>query len=157
MPENLNLTNMKKFLFVSLTLLFIPLFLLAQANKIEGTWFNDKKSSTIEIKKGSDGKYSGSISWLETPNEDGKPKVDKENPDPQLAKRPILGLTIVKNFKYDSGKERWIEGRIYDPDNGKTYDCFAWFEDGDYDLLYLKGYVAGIKALGRKTEWTRKK
>jgi uncharacterized protein (DUF2147 family) len=148
---------MKKFLFASLTLLFIPLFLLAQASKIEGTWFNDKKSSTIEIKKGSDGKYSGSITWLETPNEDGKPKVDKENPDPQLAKRPILGLTIVKNFKYDSGKKQWIEGRIYDPDNGKTYDCFAWFEDGNYDLLYLKGYVAGIKALGRKTEWTRKK
>jgi uncharacterized protein (DUF2147 family) len=148
---------MKKFLFVSLTMLFIPLFLLAQANKIEGTWYNDKKSSTIEIKKGSDGKYSGSISWLETPNEDGKPKVDKENPDPKLAKRPILGLTIVKNFKYDSGKQRWIEGRIYDPDNGKSYDCFAWFENGDHDILYLKGYVAGIKVLGRTTEWTRKK
>ena len=40
---------MKKFLFVSLTMLFIPLFLLAQANKIEGTWYNDEKTSTIEI------------------------------------------------------------------------------------------------------------
>ena len=99
----------------------------------------------------------GKISWLEEPNEDGKPKVDKENEDPTLAKRPLLGLTIVHNFTYDAKKERWIEGSIYDPDNGKTYDCFAWFEDGNFDKLYLKGYVAGIKALGRKTTWTRKK
>ena len=68
-----------------------------------------------------------------------------------------MGLTIVKNFEYDSKKERWIEGSIYDPDNGKTYDCYAWFKDGDFDNLYLKGYVAGIKALGRKTIWKAKK
>jgi uncharacterized protein (DUF2147 family) len=148
---------MKKYLFSAVIILFVPLFLQAQANKIEGTWYNDEKTSTIEITKGSDGKYVGKINWLDEPNEDGKPKVDKENADPQLAKRPILGLAIVKNFTYDSAKERWIEGSIYDPKNGKTYDCFAWFEDGDFNNLYLKGYVAGIKALGRKTTWTRKK
>ena len=67
-----------------------------------------------------------------------------------------MGLPVVKGFVYDSKKEQWTEGSIYDPDNGKTYDCFAWFEDGDTDVLYLKGYVAGIKALGRKTVWKRK-
>ncbi len=46
-------------------------------------------------------------------------------------------------------------GSIYDPKNGKTYDCYAWFEDGDFNNLYIKGYVAGIKALGRKTIWTK--
>ena len=148
---------MKKHLFSAAIILFVPLFLMAQSNKIEGTWYNDEKTSTIEITKGADGKYVGKINWLDEPNEDGKPKVDKENPDPKLAKRPILGLAIVKNFEYDSKKQRWVEGSIYDPNNGKTYDCFAWFEDGDYNQLYLKGYVAGIKALGRKTIWTRKK
>ena len=148
---------MKKYFFPAIIILFVPLFLQAQANKIEGTWYNDEKTSTIEIAKGSDGKYVGKINWLDEPNEDGKPKVDKENPDPQLAKRPILGLSILKNFVYDSEKDRWVEGSIYDPNNGKTYDCFAWFEDGDFDNLYLKGYVAGIKALGRKTIWTKKK
>ena len=148
---------MKKYLFTAITLLFVPLFLYAQANKIEGTWFNEEKTSTIEITKGADGKYTGEVNWLETPNENGKPRVDDENSDPELAKRPIMGLTIVKNFEYDSKKERWIEGSIYDPDNGKTYDCYAWFKDGDFDNLYLKGYVAGIKALGRKTIWKAKK
>ena len=147
---------MKKYLFTAITMLFIPLFLQAQANKIEGTWYNDEKTSTIEITKGADGLYLGTINWLETPIEDGKPKVDKENSNAKLAKRPLMGLAIVKNFKYDSKSKKWEEGSIYDPKNGKTYDCYAWFEDSDYNNLYIKGYVAGIKALGRKTIWTKK-
>lgn len=148
---------MKKNLFIAIAMLFVPIFLQAQANKIEGTWYNDEKTSTIEITKGTDGTFSGQITWLDEPNENGKPKVDDENSDPKLAKRPILGLTIVTGFEYDSKSKKWEEGSIYDPDNGKTYDCFAWFEDGNYNSLYIKGYVAGIKALGRKTIWTRKK
>ncbi len=147
---------MKKLLFASIAVLFVPLFLYSQASKIEGTWYNDDKTSTIHITKGSDGKYSGKITWLDEPNENGKPKIDDENPDPKLATRPIMGLQIVKNFKYDTDKKQWQDGRIYDPKNGKTYDCYAWFEGGDYKSLYIKGYVAGIKALGRKTIWTRK-
>ena len=118
---------MKKYLITASVLLFIPLFLNAQANKIEGVWYTEKGTSTVEVYKASDGKYQGKINWLEEPNENGKPKVDEENDDPKLAKRPIMGLVIVKNFVYDSKKERWDDGSIYDPDNGKTYDCFAWF------------------------------
>ena len=147
---------MKKLLFSAIIILFVPLFLHAQANKIEGNWYNDDKTSAIEITKGSDGKYVGKINWLDEPNENGKPKVDDDNPDPKLQTRPIMGLAIVTNFSYNSKKERWTEGSIYDPKNGKTYDCFAWFEDGDFDKLYLKGHVSGIKVLGRKTIWTRK-
>lgn len=146
---------MKKLLF-SAIILFVPLFLHAQANKIEGNWYNDDKTSAIEITKGSDGKYVGKINWLDEPNENGKPKIDDDNPDPKLATRPIMGLAILNNFTYNTKKEKWEEGSIYDPKNGKTYDCFAWFEDGNFDKLYLKGYVAGIKALGRKTIWTKK-
>ncbi|MFO7670882.1 MAG: DUF2147 domain-containing protein [Bacteroidales bacterium] len=147
---------MKKHLFIAVTALLIPLFLNAQSNKIEGTWFNEEKTSKIEVKSGPDGKISGKIVWLEEPNEFGAPKLDKENPDANLAKKPVMGLTILKNFKYNSDKKEWGGGTIYDPKNGKTYDCYAWFENGDYDNLYIKGYVAGIKALGRKTTWTKK-
>ena len=147
---------MKKHLFTAFATLFVPLFLYAQADKIEGTWYNEDKTSTIDIEKGTNGKYFGEISWMDEPNENGKPKIDDENPDPKLANRPIMGLTIVKNFKYNSKKKRWDDGTIYDPDNGKTYDCYSWFENGKFNTLYLKGYVAGIKVLGRKTIWTRK-
>lgn len=146
---------MKKYLFTAIATLFIPLFLNAQANKIEGTWYNEEKTSAIEVSKSADG-YIGNINWLKEPTEDGKPKLDKENNDSKLAKRPLMGLSIVKNFQYNTKSKKWEEGSIYDPKNGKTYDCYAWFEDGDFNKLYLKGYVAGIKALGRKTTWTKK-
>ncbi len=147
---------MRKHLFTAFAIFFVPLFLYAQSDKILGTWLTEEGTSSVEIYKGSDGKYHGKINWLDEPNEDGKPKVDSENPNPKLAKRPIMGLPLVKNFKFNSKKKKWMDGSIYDPDNGKTYDCFAWFEGGNYNKLYLKGYVAGIKALGRKTTWKRK-
>ncbi len=147
---------MKKHLLIAFALLFISLLSHAQADKILGTWITEKGTSSVEIYKGSNGRYFGKINWLDEPNENGKPKLDTENSNPKLATRPIMGLQLVKNFKYSSKKKRWLEGSIYDPDNGKTYDCFAWFDGDNYNKLYLKGYVAGIKALGRKTQWKRK-
>jgi len=32
-----------------------------------------------------------------------------------------------------------------------------WFEDSEKNKLYLKGYILGMKMLGRKTTWTREK
>jgi uncharacterized protein (DUF2147 family) len=148
---------MKKLLFTAIIALFIPLFLSAQSTKIEGIWFNEEKTSKIDVTTGSDGQISGEIVWLEEPNEFGATKLDKENPDAELAKKPVMGLVIVKGFTYNTDKERWTGASIYDPKNGKTYDCYAWFEDGNYNNLYIKGYVAGIKALGRKTLWTKTK
>lgn len=147
---------MKKYLFTAIMILFVPLWLHAQADRIIGTWYTEKGTSTVEVYKGTDGKYHGKINWLEEPLEDGKPKVDSENSDPKLAKRPIMGLSILNGFQYNSSKKQWVDGTIYDPDNGKTYDCYAWFEDGNYNKLYIKGYVLGIRALGRSTEWRKK-
>lgn len=146
---------MKKPLATLLFLLFIPLALHAQSDKITGVWLTGEGSSQVEIFKGSDGKFHGKIVWLEEPYEDGKPKKDKENPDRKLRERPLLGLNLLKGFSYNRGKKQWTGGTIYDPDNGKTYDCYAWFENGDSNTLFLKGYVMGMKWLGRSTTWTR--
>ena len=146
---------MKKLLLSIAVLLFVPLFIYAQADKIIGIWLTEEGNSQVEIVKDANGIYNGKIVWLEEPLEDGKPKVDDENPDPELQNRPIMGLPLVNSFRYSSKKEKWMQGVIYDPDNGKTYDCFAWFENGDTNKLYIKGYIMGIKALGRSTTWTR--
>ena len=145
---------MKKLLFTLFATL-LPLALTAQASKITGTWLTEEGTSQVEIFKGSDGQYHGKIIWLDEPNENGKPKKDKENPNKNLRNRPLLGLNLVKGFSYNRGKKQWTGGTIYDPDNGKTYDCYAWFEDGNYNTLYLKGYVLGMKWLGRSTTWKR--
>lgn len=149
---------MKKHLLLFILLLSFPLLIHAQADKIAGIWKTAETEngfSQVEIKKKSDGTYYGKIIWLKIPLKNGKPKVDDKNPDPKLQNRPIIGLQLVDDFKYDSKKNNWQKGRIYDPENGKTYDCYAWFEDGNYNKLYIKGYIMGIKALGRSTIWTR--
>jgi len=129
------------------------------ADKILGvyTTFNDEtklESSRIEIFKATNGKYYGKIVWLKEPNENGKPKVDDENPDKALQSKPILGLQLLKAFVYDEKSSEWKDGSIYDPDNGKTYNCFMKF-DGDTDLK-IRGFIGKAwMGLGRTTTWKR--
>lgn len=63
-------------------------------------------------------------------------------------------MQILKGFKYNSNSQQWEKGTIYDPDTGKTYDCYMWFED-DPNVLKIKGYVLGMRFLGRETTWTK--
>ena len=64
--------TMKKAHFTAIAILFVPLLLHAQADRIQGTWYNDDKTSTIEIQKQSNGRYEGKITWLDEPMENGK-------------------------------------------------------------------------------------
>ena len=133
--------------------LFIGLQSFAQ-NEILGTWYNDIKSSKIEIYE-EKGLYYGRITWLEDPaNSDGStPRVDEFNEDPALAKRQLMNLVILKELQWNASEKEWQEGTIYDPNNGKTYECYCLLqEDG---TLYFKGYVLGITWLGRSTVWTK--
>jgi uncharacterized protein (DUF2147 family) len=102
--------------------------------------------------------YFGKIVWInETlyPEDDemaGQTKVDRENPDPKLQDRPIVGLEIVKGLEY-AGGGRWEDGTIYDPESGKTYKSKAQLADGG-DTLALRGYI-GFSLLGRTSHWQR--
>jgi uncharacterized protein (DUF2147 family) len=145
---------MKLILIVSLVTLFALKGIAQNAESIAGTWWNDKKTSKIEIKQ-ENGKFSGTVIYIKPEKYvNGEPEKDFNNPDPKLKSRSRLGLQILSGLKYNAKVKQWQEGRIYDPDNGKTYDCFVWF-DKDPNILYLKGYVVGIKLLGRSTTWTR--
>ena len=145
---------MKK-IYILLALIFLASsFLSAQADKVAGVWLTEEETSQVQIYKGNDGKFYGKITWLDEPNENGKPKVDDDNPDPALQNRPIMGLVIVKALEYDSRKEEWKGGTIYDPKSGKTYDAVMWFED-DPQILFMRGFVSGMRFLGRSSEWKK--
>lgn len=145
---------MKKFI-LCLGLLFLGISSgLAQtftADAILGTWLTGTQKAAVTVYK--DGtKYAGKISWLRTPNyEDGKAKVDKNNPDDKKKVNPLMGLVLIKDFVFD-GDTKWEKGTIYDPENGKTYSCKITMIDKD--KLEVRGFV-GISMLGRTQTWIR--
>ena len=145
---------MKRIRLVLIFSLFISSAFAQDAQKIAGIWWNDTKTSKIEVKE-ENGKFIGTVVYI-NPSKyvKGEPEKDFNNPDPKLRVKSRLGLQILSGLKYNSSEKEWQGGRIYDPDNGKTYDCFAWFEK-DANVLNIKGYVVGIKWLGRSTTWTR--
>jgi len=145
---------MKQLTFVVLlSVLFVRSY-AQDAQKITGIWLNEEKTSKIEVKE-ENGKFVGTIIYINPEKYvNGEPEKDNMNPDVKLRSRSRLGLQILSGLKFNASDKEWQGGRIYDPKNGKTYDCFTWF-DQDANILNLKGYVAGIKWLGRSTVWTR--
>lgn len=142
---------MKKLIIIFLLGIYAVAGVAQEADKIVGIWWNDEKTSKIQVEK-VDGKYIGTIVYMIPEKyENGEPPKDDENPDPALQNRSVLGLQILDGFVYDAKKEEWASGTIYDPKSGNTYDCYAWLESDD--LLKLKGFVAGIRWLGRSSEW----
>lgn len=140
----------------ALTLLLVAasFFVKAQNSKILGVWWNEEKTSRVEVFD-KDGKIYGKVVWLkDDSNPDGtKPRKDNENPDAKLKSRSVVGIQILKNLKWDADDKEWDDGEIYDPKTGKTYSCYAELQkDG---TLFLKGYVLGMPFLGKSTVWTR--
>lgn len=128
-----------------------------EADKIQGTWLNQEGTAHVQIFRAVNGayagKYYGKIVWLKEPNENGKPKLDKNNPDESKKKTPLMGLLLLKDFTYDEDDKEWSGGTIYDPKNGKTYSCYMSL---DGTKLNVRGYI-GISVIGRTAVWTRVK
>ncbi|MCX6234730.1 MAG: DUF2147 domain-containing protein [Bacteroidetes bacterium] len=126
-----------------------------KTDDVKGLWLNEEKDAIVEIFRNGD-KYFGKIVWLKEPNEEnGKPKVDDKNPEVSFQNRPVMGLELLKNFVY-YGADKWEDGTIYDPNNGKTYKCIITIKNPD--LLYIRGYIGRAwMGLGRTTEWARTK
>lgn len=91
-----------------------------------GQWYNEEKTSKLDIYTEGD-KFYGKIIWLETTtNEDGSsPRVDEFNPEDELKTRPLMELVILKDLQWDADDRKWEEGIIYDPESGNTYDCYC--------------------------------
>src|SRR5262245_54222066 len=122
----------------------------ARADDIIGVWLTaGKEPAKIEIYKSRE-KYFGKIIWLKNPEKDNKPKVDANNPDRNKRNVPIIGLIILKDFKFDH--DEWDSGKIYDPESGDTYSCYLTLRDKN--TLKVRGYV-GISLFGRTETWTR--
>ena len=131
----------------------------SKADKILGYYltYDDEtgaEKSQVQIYKDASGKYFGKIVWLKEPNKNGKPKVDDKNPDAKLANRAILGLEMLKGFKFNEKDNEWNDGSIYNPASGKTYSCYINFESAT--KVKIRGYIgASWMGLGKTAYWTK--
>ena len=144
---------MKKLLLILVVLICSSNLFAQSADDITGIWWNAEKTSKIKVEL-KDGKYIGTVVYI-IPEKyvNGAPALDDLNPNVALRSRSRLNLQILSGLIYNAGDKEWAKGQIYDPTSGKTYDCYAWLEGKD--TLQLKGFVAGIRMLGKKSAWTR--
>jgi uncharacterized protein (DUF2147 family) len=65
--------------------------------------------------------------------------------------KPLVGLEIIRGAKKAEGKEVWEDGKILDPENGKSYTLRLTPIEGG-KKLEVRGSVLGI---GRTQTWVR--
>ena len=141
---------MKRIIF-SIIFMMIP-FAAALAQDVIGKWKLEDGTAIVEVYKSGD-VYNGKIVWLSEPTEeDGTPAKDTNNPDPKLRSREILGLNMLHGLKKDGSK--YAGGKIYDPGNGKTYNCSMQVSG---DVLKVRGSLDARGLLGRTMDWFRVK
>jgi uncharacterized protein (DUF2147 family) len=132
--------NMKK--IVSLIVLWASLSNalagvdLKNADEIVGVYWSPKKDAKIEIYKRG-GHYYGKSIWVATIRKDSK------NPDETLKNRDVLGIELLTGFSFN--EDSYADGKIYDPESGKTYDCKMTLTG---KMLKIRGYI-GISLFGR--------
>lgn len=149
---------MKKTFFITLTLITLLSTSLSSfrwvenpADAIVGIWLTaGDDNAKVEIFE-SNNKYYGKIVWLKNPIRDGVKALDVNNPDESKRKNPILGLQIISGFEYNADDNIWEDGKIYDPQSGKTYSCNIKKEG---NKLKVRGYI-GFSLLGRTEIWTK--
>lgn len=146
---------MNKFLAILVLACFTSPALKAQskdADKLVGVWQPSDGRSYVKIDKIGN-KFYGRVVWLKEPNdEDGKPRLDKNNPDESLRSTPLKGYRVMKDMVYNEEEKMWLDGTIYDPKNGTTYNCKI--ELTDDNKVEVRGFV-GTAVFGRTDVWTR--
>ena len=142
---------MKKKLFVGMMFMLAPLC-VALAQDVVGKWKLEDGTAIVEVYKQGD-VFNGKIVWLQHPTEpDGSPAVDDNNPDAKLRSRRLIGLNMLSGLK-KTGDE-YTGGTIYDPANGKTYNCSMKVEG---DVLKVRGSLDKRGLIGRTMDWFRVK
>lgn len=141
---------MKKICTIIITL-FAGLGIVS-AQEVIGKWKLDDGSAIVEVYKSGDS-YNGKIVWLKDATmPDGSPVCDLNNPDKSLRSRKLMGLNMLSGLKKTG--DQYTQGSIYDPGNGKTYNCSMKVEG---DVLKVRGSLDKKGLVGRTMDWYRVK
>ena len=144
-------------IFSSFALLMLVANLaLAQvkADDICGIWLTEDSRGKMEIfKNPKNNTYEIKVVWQKnSKDENGKEKLDKKNPKPELRNRPLQGMVFATGLTFDAGDQGWYGGSVYNPEDGNMYSCKARL-DGNR-ILRFRGYL-WVSLLGKTTTWYR--
>ena len=141
---------MKKIVLVAFVFCSV-LQMNAQVNMVLGQWktIDDETGaakSIVEVYE-KEGKVFGKIIDILNPADKDKVCIycigDEKN-------QPIIGLNIIKGLQLDG--DRYEDGTIFDPENGKEYKAKIWVENDAPNTLMVRGYIAFFY---RTQEWIR--
>jgi len=122
-------------------------------DSILGTWQTEVQDAKIQVYRIGN-VYYGKIIWLEHKDvPQNVPWLDSRNPNPTLRNRTRENIVAMTGMVY-SGDNKYSNGNIYYPTNGKTYCCCATLVD--YNSLNIRPYM-GVRLLGYNVKFTRVK
>ncbi len=132
---------MKQFARFTISLLMLAASQSAIAQ--QGTWLTQSGNLEVEIAPCADA-FCGTVVKVLTERAMSGPGVVLKDT------RPALGMKLLTDFKSSDGKE-W-KGRIYNRENGETYDCILSMAiTGE---LKVHGYK-GLRIFGKTQTWTK--
>jgi uncharacterized protein (DUF2147 family) len=112
---------MRTLIFIAATALFSTSAFASEATPdpkdVFGLWTVKGGTALIQITDCGDGTPCGKLVHVVAP--DAGALLDNQNPDPELAKKPLLGSKMLWGFEEKSDK--WSSGKIYDAESGKSY------------------------------------
>ncbi len=139
---------------MKLLLVVVVFFAFAKAysQSITGTWktIDDdtgEVKSHVKIYQKGDQFYGKVVKILDP---DAPKDATCQDCEGDLKGKPILGLEILRGLEKDG--KYYENGKITDPENGKDYKCKIWLEEGNPDLLNVRGYVL---LFYRTQQWER--
>jgi uncharacterized protein (DUF2147 family) len=138
------------FIIAILTLFLAAPPAQAQADgDVGGIWLTQAGDARVRVSKCGGG-ICGVIVWLKDPINPatGKSQVDDKNPNPLLARRPMIGLPLFSGMR-PAGPNRW-SGQIYNADDGSTYASNVSLAGAD--ILKVEGCMG---AFCGGENWTR--
>lgn len=150
---------MKNFHRVIAGIVFGGFVLVAQAGNVNktpiGYWktIDDetgKPKSIVQIWKADNQVLMGKVVKI-FPKEGGSQEKICSECKGEMHNQPIVGMVIMSGLK--AKQSHWDDGKILDPENGKSYSCSLKLNENG-KRLNVHGYI-GIPLLGRSQTWER--
>ena len=140
---------MKKYILA--TLMLVMFVTLSNAQGIAGVWKtiddeNGKEKSHLELYEQNGKVYGKIVKLLQVSSDKLCEKCTGDNKN-----KPLMGMVLLSGLYAKDGM--WTGGTIMDPNKGSNYGCSLWFEQGNSDILNVRG--KHWSGLYRTQKWYR--